>query len=204
MTAGSQNQSENQRKMNINGVQFPKAKKRVYQRVPDGFTLEPLQLSDIRRACSHLDILTLRDQPLRLQKLSPFLDTKKMNVHCAPNDGNSLFSCFSLILTGDLIYVGLIRSAICNAMQETQFFEKTQLRWKPCDSHNSANDYIEGEHIRDEFVPGEDLEVATFFFITGLDVIAKIGDTNVCLRYSSNFNGMQKQFFCNFKTVIGE
>ena len=121
-------------------------------------------------------------------------------------DGNCLFNCFSLILTGSEIHASSIRNTICNKI--------VTLNYNPVhlvlpDGTNAVNvsTYIDMSNMRDSRAFGGPVEIATFCEVAAIDVLVYSSEAKEWIWFSADYNMSRPQIFLlhsqlHFQVVI--
>ena len=112
-----------------------------------------------------------------------FLTLSCAATETTPGDGNCLFSALSFCLTKSFAYNFHLRQQICNNMDQVPF-NNLHLLSRNGRPYSHVAEYILLERMDQNSVEGGDMEISTFCFFSGIDVMVYQSNIKCWLRYN--------------------
>ena len=109
-------------------------------------------------------------------------------------DGNCLFNCFSLLLTGSENHASLIRNIICDKIL-TLNYNPVHLVLPNGSNAVDVSTYIDLSNMRDNTTFAGPVEIATFCEIAGIDVVVYSFEAKEWIWFSADYNIPRPQIF---------
>ena len=157
--------------------------------------MRPAATKDLRDAASIFNITA--DNLLVVKKPQPdatFRNVEPLSLTNVAGDGNCLFNCFSLILTGSENFASTIRQQICDCIL-THGYEPHHLILSNGSFASNGRDYIVRSRMCENAVFAGPLEISAFTQLTFLDVVVYSNGLKEWIWFSSSYNANRPQVF---------
>ena len=126
--------------------------------------------------------------PVKFEHLYPHI------LKNVAGDGNCLFNCFDVLLTGTELHANSIRQIICDNIVTLNFDAIHLLLPNDSYAENPA-DYLTQSRMREDGTYAGPSEIATFCHLSKLDVVVYSVDASLWIWFSADYNDSRPQVY---------